>query len=172
MFYPEVRDSRPREMMSYSKYQWKYCFFLQTILRSSLSQVWKAVWTQERLKNVFLFKSVLCVEPYQGCIINAGLDIHPDLFLLNFVTHVMSFSTACESIKHMYTCTHSIMQFPLRDFPSKEADTMYIRQLEACAVYYRSPYGLSLRFWNRGVTKNNNVVFFYSFIMSLGAWVL
>lgn len=109
MFYPEVRDSRPREMMSYSKYQWKYCFFLQTILRSSLSQVWKAVWTQERLKNVFIFKSVLCVEPYQGCIINAGLDIHPDLFLLNFVTHVMSFSTACESIKHMYTCTHSFL---------------------------------------------------------------
>lgn len=82
-----------------------------------------------------MFKSVLCVEPYQGRIINAGLDIHPDLFLLNFVTHGMSFSTACESIKHMYTCTHSIMQFPLRDFPSKEADTMYIRQLEAGASH-------------------------------------
>lgn len=95
----------------------------------------QAVWTQERLKNVFMFKSVLRVEPYQGCIINAGLDIHPDLFLLNFVTHVMSFSTTCESIKHMCTCTHSIMQFPLRGFPSKEADTIYIRQLEAGASH-------------------------------------
>ena len=27
------------------------------------------------------------------------------------------------------------MQFPLRDFPSKEADTMYIRQLEAGASH-------------------------------------
>ena len=112
-----------------------------------------------------MLKLVLCVERYQGCIINAGLDTHLDLFLLNFVTHVMSFSTVCESIKHMCTYTHSIMQFPLTAFPSKEADTIYIRQLEAGAshldLYTTGVPMVYLLGSGIDVTKNCNVFFIH-----------
>lgn len=105
-------DSVPEEMMICPK--WKCCLFLQCEKH--------AVWTQGRCKGVELCSSVLCVQPFQGCVINDAGILRPMQCPL---------AQLHESISVYVTHPNAVVWFSLRAFPVKKQVlfTVYTSQI-------------------------------------------